>query len=59
MALEKKWFILRVQSERESTVSNHLMSRIKAAGLDRYFGRIVVPTTANYVRHEYDTTDEP
>ena len=44
MALEFKWFILRVQSERETTVSDHLKSRIKAAGVEKYFGRIVVPT---------------
>ena len=44
MALEKKWFILRVQSEREKVISDHLESRIRAAGLERYFGRIVVPT---------------
>ena len=42
--MKKNWFILRVQSERENTIHDHLVSRIKAAGLDSCFGRILVPT---------------
>lgn len=44
MPPSKKWFILRVQSERERIVSDHLESRIRAAGLEDLFGRIIVPT---------------
>lgn len=42
--MNKSWYILRVQSERESTIRDHLTSRIKAAGVEDLFGRILVPT---------------
>jgi len=38
------WYILKVQSNRERTVSEGLQRRVKIAGLDRYFGDIIVPT---------------
>jgi transcriptional antiterminator NusG len=42
--MKKNWFILRVQSERESMIRDHLISRVKAAGKEELFGRILVPT---------------
>lgn len=38
------WYVLKVQSGREDTIRDALERRIKIQGLDRYFGRIVVPT---------------
>jgi transcriptional antiterminator NusG len=42
--LEKRWYILKVQVNREDSIRDAILRRIKVAGLDRYFGDIVVPT---------------
>lgn len=39
-----EWYILKVQSNREDSVKRNLEKRIKVAGLERYFGHIIVPT---------------
>lgn len=41
--IEKDWYILKVAVNRENTVRDNLERRVKVAGLDRYFGDIVVP----------------
>jgi len=41
---EKRWYILKVQSNRESSIRDGLQRRVAVAGLDRYFGEIIVPT---------------
>jgi transcriptional antiterminator NusG len=38
------WFILKVQSNREESIRESLKRRVAVAGLDRYFGDIIVPT---------------
>jgi transcriptional antiterminator NusG len=38
------WFILKVQSNREESIRESLKRRVAVAGLDRYFGEIIVPT---------------
>jgi len=38
------WYILKVQSNREDSIRETLARRIKIAGLDCYFGDIIVPT---------------
>jgi transcriptional antiterminator NusG len=38
------WYVLKVQSSREDTIRDALERRVKIHGLDKYFGRIVVPT---------------
>jgi transcriptional antiterminator NusG len=38
------WYVLKVQSGREDTIRDALERRVKIHGLQRYFGRIVVPT---------------
>jgi transcriptional antiterminator NusG len=43
-APELVWYVLKVQSSREDTIRDALERRVKIQGLDRYFGRIVVPT---------------
>jgi transcriptional antiterminator NusG len=43
-AINKEWYILKVQSNREESIKEGLMRRVKAAGLDRYFGECIVPT---------------
>ena len=39
-----QWYILKVQSNREDSVKRNLEKRIKVAGLEKYFGHIIVPT---------------
>ncbi|MCA9189248.1 MAG: transcription termination/antitermination factor NusG [Planctomycetales bacterium] len=43
-AVEKQWFILKVQSNREKSICDALSRRVSVAGLDRYFGEVIVPT---------------
>jgi transcriptional antiterminator NusG len=40
----KEWFILKVQVNREDSIRDALIRRIKIEGLDEHFGDIVVPT---------------
>lgn len=39
----KEWYILKVQTNREDTVREALLRRIKIAGMEQYFGEIIVP----------------
>ncbi len=41
--MTKGWFIVRAHSEREEKIKGALESRIRAAGLEDLFGRIMVP----------------
>ena len=41
--IEMNWYILKVQVNRERTICEQLKRRVSVAGLDRYFGDIVVP----------------
>ena len=43
-APELVWYVLKVQSSREDTIRDALERRVKIQGLQRFFGRIVVPT---------------
>ncbi|MDY0168982.1 MAG: transcription termination/antitermination protein NusG [Thermoguttaceae bacterium] len=38
------WYILKVQSNREDSIREGLVRRVKIAGLEYYFGEIIVPT---------------
>ncbi len=40
---EKKWYILKVQSNREDSIGDTLQRRIRMQGMDRFFGKVVVP----------------
>ncbi len=40
---DMQWYILKVQSNREDSVRETLLRRISLAGLDRWFGEVVVP----------------
>jgi transcriptional antiterminator NusG len=42
--IEKHWYILKVQVNREDTIREALTRRVKVAGLEKYFDDIVVPT---------------
>jgi transcriptional antiterminator NusG len=41
---EMRWFILKVQSNRENSICDALIRQVKMAGLEKYFGEIIVPT---------------
>lgn len=43
-ALERQWYIIKVQVNREDSIREALQRRVKVAGLDKYFGDIIVPT---------------
>jgi len=38
------WYILKVQSNREDSIREGLLRRVAIAGLDRFFGNVIVPT---------------
>jgi transcriptional antiterminator NusG len=42
--IEKRWYILKVQVNREDSIRDALQRRIKIAGYERYFGEVIVPT---------------
>lgn len=42
--IETKWYILKVQVNREESIRDALQRRVKIEGLDRYFKEIIVPT---------------
>ena len=42
--IKMDWYILKVQSNRENTICDALRRRVAVAGLDEYFGDIMVPT---------------
>jgi transcriptional antiterminator NusG len=39
-----EWYILKVQSNREESIREALLRRVAIAGLERYFGDVIVPT---------------
>lgn len=42
--IKMDWYILKVQSNRENTICDALRRRVSVAGLDDYFGEVMVPT---------------
>ena len=42
--MPRRWFVLRVQSNKEDRVKNNLDRRVKAAGLSEQIRQILVPT---------------
>jgi len=44
VSTDKAWFIVRAHSEREEKIKESLEARVRAAGLENLFGRIMVPT---------------
>ncbi len=41
---EMQWYILKIQVNRENSICDALRRRVKVAGLEPYFGEILVPT---------------
>lgn len=42
--LKYEWFILKVQVNREDSIKDALLRKVKMEGLDRFFKEVVVPT---------------
>ncbi len=40
---DKKWYILKVQSNREDSIRETLLRRISIQGMDKWFGEVIVP----------------
>lgn len=38
------WYIIKVQTQREEAIRESLKRKIKLAGMERYFGEIIIPT---------------
>ena len=41
--IKLEWYILKVQSNREDSIRDGLLRRVQMAGLERYFGDVIVP----------------
>ncbi len=41
---EKLWYVLKVQSNRERSIRDSLIRRIKREGLEEFFGEVIIPT---------------
>lgn len=39
-----KWYVIKVQSNRERSIRDSILRRIKMEGMEEYFGQIVIPT---------------
>lgn len=39
-----QWYVLKVQSNRERTIRDSLLKRIRMEGMSEYFGEIIIPT---------------
>jgi transcriptional antiterminator NusG len=44
VAADREWYILKVQVNREDSIREALLRRVKIAKMDRFFGDIIVPT---------------
>jgi transcriptional antiterminator NusG len=42
--IKTDWYILKVQVNREESISDALLRRVKVAGLEKYFADVIVPT---------------
>ncbi len=42
--VEMDWYILKVQVNRENSICDTLKRRVKVAGMERFFGEVLVPT---------------
>ncbi|MGY8747245.1 MAG: transcription termination/antitermination protein NusG [Pirellulales bacterium] len=42
--VEMSWYILKVQVNRENSICDALRRRVKVAGVERFFGEVLVPT---------------
>ena len=42
--VERRWYILKVQTNRENSICEALRRRVSQRGLDAYFGEVIVPT---------------
>ncbi len=41
---ELRWYVLKVQTNREKSIRDALLKRIKREGMEKYFGEIIIPT---------------
>src|SRR5436190_8175773 len=39
-----RWYVLKVQSNREKSIRDNILRRVKREGLERFFGEIIIPT---------------
>jgi len=51
----KKWYVVKVQSNREDTIKEAIEKRVKKEGLEEFFGQIVIPVE-KYIESKPDKT---
>ncbi len=39
-----RWYVLKVQSNREKSIRDNILRRVRREGLERFFGEIIIPT---------------
>lgn len=39
-----RWYVLKVQSNREKSIRDNIVRRVKREGLEKFFGEIIIPT---------------
>src|SRR5579872_6751783 len=39
-----RWYVLKVQSNREKSIRENILRRVRREGLERFFGEIIIPT---------------
>ena len=39
-----RWYVLKVQSNREKSIRDNIVRRVKREGLEKFFGEIMIPT---------------
>ncbi len=47
-AVKREWYVLKVQSNRERTIRDSLLKRIRLEGLEDFFGDIIIPSEKVY-----------
>src|SRR5579872_1037118 len=39
-----RWYVLKVQSNREKSIRDNILRRVRREGLEKFFGEIIIPT---------------
>src|SRR5215471_12895776 len=39
-----RWYVLKVQSNREKSIRENILRRVRREGLEKFFGEIIIPT---------------
>lgn len=54
----KKWYVVKVQSNREESIKAAVERQVKIQGLEEFFGQIVIPTEEYYEKKKVSVKDK-